>query len=78
MWANIAIAGTLYKNKGYPFSTKIPHTEISTVARRFSRYLPVGNRLCLNGLFEQTVENQAARIGSSVANHSSNWLHVRG
>ena len=49
----------------YPLSAKIPHAETSAFARRFSRDLPVGNRLCLNGLFEQAAENQAARIGRS-------------
>src|SRR5258708_18043023 len=54
-------AQMLYGYKGYPLSTKFPHTEISGLARRFLRNLAVGNRVCLNGLFEQAVENEAAR-----------------
>ena len=51
----------LYKNKGYPVSTKIPHPEISVDARRFPGDLPVGNRFSLNGLLKQAIEEQSAR-----------------
>ncbi|CAH2812731.1 MAG: hypothetical protein CBARDMAM_7250, partial [uncultured Caballeronia sp.] len=39
--------------KGYPLRTKFSHAEISGLARSFRRDLAVGNRVCLDGLFEQ-------------------------
>jgi hypothetical protein len=50
----------LYEYKGYPLSAKIPRCEIQPSRGRFSRDLPVGDGVCLNGLFKQAVEKQAA------------------
>ena len=54
-------ASILYIYKGYPLSAKISHVEIYALGRRFLRDLSVCDRVCLNGLFEQPVENKAAR-----------------
>ncbi len=66
----------LYAYKGYPLSTKFPHAEISGVARRFLRDLAVGNRVCLKGLFEQAVENEAARTRRASVEAENEFVEI--